>query len=169
MKAMPENTLRALPAPAEAAGNGRVPAVPEHYAVYPSYAFPEPEPEDQTIPLSHYLWILRRNKCRIIAFVLVCVVSTVVVSSRLTPIYESIATVDIDRQMPAGVIGEDAARVAPNDADQFLATQVRIIQSDSVLRPVAERYMLPVVESDPLPGEPSLPTTRAPPRTGDRR
>ena len=161
MKAMPENTLRALPAPAEAAGNGRVPAVPEHYAVYPSYAFPEPEPEDQTIPLSHYLWILRRNKWRIIAFVLVCVVSTVVVSSRLTPIYESIATVDIDRQMPAGVIGEDAARVAPNDADQFLATQVRIIQSDSVLRPVAERYMLPVVESDPLPGEPSLPSARA--------
>jgi capsular exopolysaccharide synthesis family protein len=158
---MLEDTQRALPAPAEAGGNGRVPAVPEHFAVYPSYALAEPESEDRTVPLSHYLWILRRNKWRIMAFVLVCVVSTAVVSSRLTPIYESIATVDIDRQMPAGVIGEEASRMAPNDADQFLATQVRIIQSDSVLRPVAERYRLPVVEVDPLSGEASIPTTRA--------
>jgi succinoglycan biosynthesis transport protein ExoP len=30
----------------------------------------------------------------------------------------------------------------PNDADQFLATQVRLIQSDAVLRPVAEQYKL---------------------------
>jgi len=158
---MSEDTPRALPAPATAVGNGRVPAVQEHYALHPSYAYPEPESEDQTVPLSHYLWVLRRNKWRIMAFVAVCVISTVVVSSRLTPIYESIATVDIDRQMPAGVIGEDAARVAPNDADQFLATQVRIIQSDSVLRPVAERYRLPVAEADSLPGESSLPSARA--------
>jgi capsular exopolysaccharide synthesis family protein len=158
---MHEDTQRALPAPAEAAGNGRVPAVPEHYAVYPSYAFPEPESEDRAVPLSHYLWILRRNRWRIMAFVLVCVVSTVVVSSRLTPIYESVATVDIDRQVPAAVVGEEAARMAPNDSDQFLATQVRIIQSDSVLRPVAERYRLPVAGPAQLPGESSLPTARA--------
>jgi capsular exopolysaccharide synthesis family protein len=154
---MPDRPPRALPAPAEA----RVPAVPEHYAAYPPYAFPEPEPEDQAVPLSNYLWILRRHKWRIIAFVAVSVVSTVVVSSRLTPIYESTAIIDVDRQMPAGVIGQDAARLAPNDADQFLATQVKIIQSDSVLRPVAERYKLPVAEAEPLPGESSLPTTRA--------
>jgi capsular exopolysaccharide synthesis family protein len=159
---MTEDTLRALPAPAEPLGNGngRVPAIPERYAVYPPYAFPEPEPDDQTVPLSHYFWILRRHKWRIMAFVLVCVVSTVVVSSRLTPIFESVATIDIDRQAPAGVIGQDAARLAPNDADQFLATQVKIIQSDSVLRPVAERYKLPV-EADPFPGESPLPTARA--------
>jgi capsular exopolysaccharide synthesis family protein len=157
---MPETTPRALPAPAEAAGNSRVPAIPERYAVYPPYAVPEPEPEDKGVPLANYLWILSRNKWRIMAFVLVCVVSTVVVSSRLTPIYESIATIDIDRQMPAGVIGQDAARMAPNDADQFLATQVKIIQSDSVLRPVAERYKLPV-EAEPPPGQTSLPTARA--------
>jgi capsular exopolysaccharide synthesis family protein len=160
---MPEQPHRALPAPAEGNGhgNGNVPAVPEHYAVYSPYGYPEPEPEDQTVPLSHYLWILRRHKWRILAFILVCVVSTVVVSSRLTPIYESIATIDVDRQAPAGVIGQDAARLAPNDADQFLATQVKIIQSDSVLRPVAERYKLSVVEADPLPGESPLPTARA--------
>jgi capsular exopolysaccharide synthesis family protein len=158
---MSEDTLRALPPPVAAVGNGHVPGIPDRYAVYPSYAFPEPESENQTVPLSHYFWIFRRNKWRIMAFVLVCVVSTVVVSSRLTPIFESIATIDIDRQMPPGVVGQDAARMAPNDADQFLATQVKIIQSDSVLRPVAERYKLPVVEAEPLPGEPSLPIARA--------
>ena len=88
-------------------------------------------------------------------------ISTVVVSSRLTPIYESTAIVDIDRQAPPGVIGQDAARLAPNDADQFLATQIKLVQSDSVLRPVAERYKLPTAESTRLPGEPQLPTSRA--------
>jgi capsular exopolysaccharide synthesis family protein len=148
---------RALPAPEHAA----LPAVPEQYAFYPPYAYAEQEPDEQTVPLSHYLWILRRHKWKIIAFVLVGVISTVVVSSRLTPIYESIATVDIDRQAPPGVIGQDALRMAPNDADQFLATQIKLVQSDSVLRPVAERYKLPIVGSTNLPGEPQLPTSRA--------
>jgi capsular exopolysaccharide synthesis family protein len=59
------------------------------------------------------------------------------------------------------VIGQDATRIAPNDADQFLATQIKLVQSDSVLRPVADRYKLPVIESSRLPGEPQLPTARA--------
>jgi len=133
-----ETSLRALPAPET---NGFVPAVPEFIPIQPSYGY-APEPEENVVPLSHYLWILRRHKWRIVAFVLVCVASTVVVSSRLTPIYEATATIDIDRQAPAAVIGQDAARMAPNDADQFLATQVKTIQSDSVLRPVVQRYKL---------------------------
>ena len=75
-----------------------------------------------------------------------CVVATLIVSARLTPIYESTVTVDIDRQMPSAVIGQDATRAPANDADQFLATQVKLIQSDSVLRPVAEQYHLLDIE-----------------------
>jgi hypothetical protein len=63
------------------------------------------------------------------------VLATLVVSLRLTPIYESTTTIDIDRQMPTGVLGQEALQNATNDADQFLATQVKLIQSDSVLRP----------------------------------
>ena len=44
--------------------------------------------------------------------------------------------------MPTGVLGQEAMQSATNDADQFLATQVKLIQSDSVLRPVAQRYKL---------------------------
>ena len=87
---MPEEIpLRALPAPHT---NGNVPAVPEYVTVYPSHGYPEPESEEPVVPLSHYLWILRRHKWAIIAFVVACVASTIVVSSRLTPIYEATAS-----------------------------------------------------------------------------
>jgi len=157
--------LLALPAPAangngNGNGNGSVPAVPEQVTVYPPYAFADSEPEEPTVPLSHYLWILRRHKWRILSFVMVSVAATVVVSSRLTPIYEATSTIDIDRQAPAAVIGMDAARVAPNDADQFLATQIKIIQSDSVLRPVALRFRTPDAATN-LSGQSRLPTARA--------
>ncbi len=79
-----------------------------------------------------------------------CVLGTAIVSSRLVPVYEATATVDVDRQTPPGIIGQDAARSALTDADQFLATQVKLIQSDSVLRPVALRYNLD--EADVLKG-----------------
>ncbi|HLK63002.1 MAG TPA: polysaccharide biosynthesis tyrosine autokinase [Bryobacteraceae bacterium] len=149
-----EKSLLALAAPEI---HGPVPAVSERLTVHPSYTLTEAESEEPVVPLSHYLWILRRHRWRIFSFVLACVVATVVVSSRLTPIYESTATIDIDRQAPAAVIGQDAARTAPNDADQFLATQIKIIQSDSVLRPVAQRFRMPFVES----GSANLPSSRA--------
>jgi len=101
------------------------------------------EPEAPAVPLSHYLWILRRHQWKIVAFVATCVLATAVVSSRLQPIYESTATVDVDRQAPSEVVGQDSTRSAtPGDADQFLATQVKLIQSDAVLRPVAEQFHL---------------------------
>ena len=55
------------------------------------------------VPLSHYLWILRRQGWKMLAFVLLAVVAATVVSLRLTPEYESTATIDIDRRMPSGV------------------------------------------------------------------
>ena len=94
------------------------------------------------VELSHYLWVLRRQAWRIAAFVVVCVTAALIISLRITPIYESTVVIDIDRRMPTTVIGQDARPTLTNDADQFLATQAQIIQSDSVLRPVVERYNL---------------------------
>jgi len=156
-----EKEIRALPAPANN-GNGNVPAVPEPITVYPPYAYAQPEPDEAVVPLTHYLWILRRHKWRILAFALVSVVCTVVVSSRLTPIYESTATIDVDRQAPAGIVGQDAtSRPDLYDADQFLATQIKIIQSDSVLRPVSQHFKLDVTETTTRSGQPAIPTARA--------
>ncbi len=110
----------------------------------------EYEPQPAHVPLAHYLWILRRHGWKIAAFVVGTVLATLIVSLRLTPIYESTATVDIDRQMPTGVLGQEALQNATNDADQFLATQVKLIQSDSVLRPVVDKFHLRDVEKDAL-------------------
>ena len=103
---------------------------------------PEPEPEDITPPFAHHLWVLRRHRWKILAFIAACELATLVVSSRITPIYEATAVIDIDRQAPAGVIGEEATRASANDSDQFLATQIKLIQADAVLRPVAQKYKL---------------------------
>lgn len=103
----------------------------------------EVEADAPVVPLSHYLWILRRHVWKILAFVATCLLATFVVSARLQPIYQATATVDVDRQAPSEIVGEDSTRAtAPNDADQFLATQIKLIQSDVVLRPVAEQYDL---------------------------
>lgn len=104
---------------------------------------PEPEQEESGVPLSHYLWILRRHRWKILGFILASTLLCTIVSQRLTPIYESTATVDIDRQTPHGVVGQESVRSNPiNDSDQFLATQIKLVQSDSVLRPVAQKYGL---------------------------
>ena len=102
----------------------------------------DPEPEQSSVPLSHYVYLFRRHRWKILGWVMACTLATWMVSSRIQPIYESTATVDIDRQTPQGVIGQESVRNAVNDSDQFLATQIRLIQSDSVLRPVAERFHL---------------------------
>src|SRR5450432_1958958 len=119
----------------------------------PFRAAPQPptwdlEPEEPAVPLSPYLWIVKRRRWRILAFVATCVIATIIVSFRLTPIFESTAVIDIDRRMPTGILGQEALQSSTSDADQFLATQIKLIQSDSVLRPVALKYKLRELEDE---------------------
>lgn len=103
----------------------------------------EQEPSDQGLPLTHYLWIIKRHLWKIVAFVCLCTMATFVVTKRMTPVFESTTTIDIDRQATNSIVGQDTARGGnPFDSDQFLATQVKLLQSDSVLRPVVTRYKL---------------------------
>jgi capsular exopolysaccharide synthesis family protein len=115
---------------------------PNYYT--PAQQQPEFETGPPPVPLAHYLWILRRQAWKIAAFVTICLVGTFIISERLQPIYESIAVVDIDRQAPSAIVGteSDHGVMALNDSDQFLATQIKLILSDAVLRPVAEKYDL---------------------------
>src|SRR5947209_12500782 len=66
------------------------------------------EPQAGHVPLAHYLWILRRHGWKIAGFIAATVLATLIVSLRLTPIYESTTTIDIDRQMPTSVLGQEA-------------------------------------------------------------
>jgi capsular exopolysaccharide synthesis family protein len=111
----------------------------------------EADLEERSLPLSHYLWVLKRHRRKIAFFVLACMLTTWLVCKRLTPIYEAITTIDIDRQMPRGTMGDSTAASAvesPLDADQFLATQSGLIKSDSVLRPVVDKLRLKETEPD---------------------
>lgn len=127
-----------------------LPAISEAYRPAPLTLDAEFEAQPAHVPLAHYLWILRRHVWKISAFIIAVVLATLAVSLRLTPIYESTTTIDIDRRIPTGVLGDEANQTATNDADQFLATQVKLIESDSVLRPVVDKYHLREVEKDAL-------------------
>jgi polysaccharide biosynthesis transport protein len=129
-----------------------LPALTKTFHVTPPPLTLDAEFEAQTahVPPAHYLWILRRQSWKIAGFVVAAVLATWIVSLRLTPIYESTVSIDIDRQVPTGVLGEEATRSAANDADQFIATQVKLIESDSVLRPVVDKFNLRQVEEDAL-------------------
>src|SRR5580698_7749949 len=112
-----------------------LPTVQESYRPAPIVLDADYEPQVAHVPLAHYLWILRRHAWKIARGVAATVLATLIISLR---------------RMPTNVFGQEATEVANNDADQFLATQVKLIQSDSVVRPVVDKYQLRTVEKDAL-------------------
>ena len=110
--------------------------------------YPEMETAQPAVSPTHYLLVIWRQRWKILAFVAACLLATYIVSSRLTPIYEATAKIDVDRHQTSVIVGNDTDQVAPGeDAEAFLATQKEIILSDSVVRPVAEKYNLLQAES----------------------
>lgn len=108
-----------------------------------STAPPTHEPIQGALPISHYLWVVRRQSWKIAAFIATSLLLTLIISSRLEAIYQSTVSLNIDRQSPEELVGDAVQRVpSSQDADQFIATQIKIIQSDAVLRSVAERFNL---------------------------
>jgi len=129
--------------------------------VQPAVAYPIPGPEVPVAsrPFAEYWLALKRYRKRIAAFVLFATALVLLVSLRLPKIYEATAVIDIDRQGRSGLVGEEALRPGFQDAEQFIATQMALIRSDAVLRPVAERYHLLEHEGQarPLPAGPERP------------
>ncbi len=100
--------------------------------------------DDINLPLTHYLWILRRHMWNILGFIAAAVIGTAFISLRITPVYESTATLYIDRQEAKGVVGQESQTGSYSniDAESFLASQIKLLQEDAVVRPVAEKYDL---------------------------
>ncbi len=120
-----EKRMLSLPAPF--AGSEAAIERPTVYQTHPE----APEAEPSIVPLSHYLWLLNRDKWKLLAFVVVVVASTVIVSSRMTPYYQSTATIDVDRMMPTGVIGQDAD-FQPRVCQRFRAVSFDSGEADPV-------------------------------------
>src|SRR5579859_2512994 len=117
----------------------------EPRAISPRMLLPAPDNGGQLSgpSLSQYLWVVKRHRWKLLGFVIFSVIATIIVSKRLTPLYESTAVIDIDRQTPAAVLGnENTSAVNSADVENYLTTQEQIVQSDAVLRPVVEKYHL---------------------------
>jgi succinoglycan biosynthesis transport protein ExoP len=103
----------------------------------------QPQAEaDDVLSLDHYVWLLKRHWWKIIITVVFCTALTAVFCFYVTPVYEATASIAIDHQLPSTAIGQESAPTDTGNLDDLLNTEVRIIQSDPVLRPVAEQYHL---------------------------
>jgi succinoglycan biosynthesis transport protein ExoP len=113
---------------------------PGQYGPLPLVEDPESEPTRTS--LKHQFWLLRRHLWKIAAYVAVCLLITFLYSARLKPMFESTATIDVDLQSPSAIVGQGAVTASYVDPDETLATQIHLVQSDAVLRPVAEEFNL---------------------------
>src|SRR5690349_5775899 len=97
------NLSRSLTGPSDDRAGRNLPVPADAY--WASANSLDVQAEDAAAPISQYLWVLKRHRWKIVSFTLASMLATLIISKRLTPVYESITTVDVDRQMPAGIIG----------------------------------------------------------------
>jgi succinoglycan biosynthesis transport protein ExoP len=98
-------------------------------------------PSEELVGLSHYLWLLRRFSVRITLAVLLVAGVCFLYCAMSVPRYEATARVLLDESSPGTAIGEISDSIHSSD-EQMINTQIQMIQSDAVLRPVAKQYHL---------------------------
>jgi capsular exopolysaccharide synthesis family protein len=91
---------------------------------------------------SDYLVLLWQHRWLILGAAAVAVLLAYVISHQMPRLYEATLTIDVDRQSTSGILNPEVVQNSPTDMDQFMATQIKLVQSDSVLRPVATKYHL---------------------------
>src|SRR5450755_921582 len=100
------------------------------------------EQPEQILYFGHYFWLLLAHWWKIALAVVVCTGLASIISFHLTPVYESTARIAIDLKTPSAVVGESAVggTSSGSEADQVFNTELPLIQSDAVLRPVVEKF-----------------------------
>jgi capsular exopolysaccharide synthesis family protein len=102
------------------------------------------EQSDVQLPLSHYVWLIRTHWMKMAAFIAFAVIATAMITARMTPLYESKASLYLDRNAAKNIVGQDSQSGTANkgDIDNYITSQTQIVQSDAVLRPVAKQFGL---------------------------
>ncbi len=121
--------LRPLPGPGQ---------YPEESNYYPI----QPAGEPAAVPLNHYLWVLKRHKWRILGFVSAVVAAVLLYSLQLTPIYESVATLEIDNQVQMFEVGNSGLQFDNRNFDAVVATQLELMDSPAVAQQVIRELHL---------------------------
>jgi uncharacterized protein involved in exopolysaccharide biosynthesis len=98
------------------------------------------DPAEFQRPLTFYAEIVRRH-WEMIAVLSIGLTAVVALACALSPaINVGSALIAIDRQAVPETVGSD--HLMTTGDDQFMATQQSLLQADTILRPVAERYNL---------------------------
>ena len=103
--------------------------------------------DDQAaVSLRYFIKKAKRYAWIVGAVVSLALVATYFVTSRIEPLYESTVTLKVERRSNNGFIGQQASAPPEGDSDQLMATQLDLIQSDSVLRPATGKFHLLALE-----------------------
>ncbi len=116
---------------------------PPEYAEESRYVQIPGAPEGQDVPLTHYLWVLRRNRWRIIGFVFAVVTAALLYALQLTPQYDSVALLEIENQVPMFEVGN--ASVASWDYRNYetqMNTQLELMQSPVIAQQLIQELRL---------------------------
>jgi polysaccharide biosynthesis transport protein len=100
-----------------------------------------PESPEAPSPLHAYLKVIRDRWLVIASVFVVTLVSAVVFTSRQTPVYQAAATVLIEPESPKVVNIPEVSR-DPGTAEDYYATQYKVLQSRPVVEAVIQRLNL---------------------------
>jgi capsular exopolysaccharide synthesis family protein len=139
---MPNDRNDFLPQPSGGGQGALIPAMQQDPSM-PLLLSPDEASETQ-LPLSHYFWLVRTHWIKMVAFIAFAVIATAMVTARLTPQYEAKASLYLDRNAAKNLVGQDSQSGTANkgDTDNYITSQMQIVQSDAVLRPVVEKFSL---------------------------
>ncbi|HSC76982.1 MAG TPA: polysaccharide biosynthesis tyrosine autokinase [Candidatus Acidoferrales bacterium] len=88
--------------------------------------------EFEQVHLRDYLRVLRKYRLTIFLFVLTTVLTVLLVSLRLTKMYEAVVRVAIDRENPSTLMRESTVPTDPWSFQDYLRTQIRVLESDTM-------------------------------------
>jgi polysaccharide biosynthesis transport protein len=124
---------------------------------------------EDLVSLSYYAWLLLRNKWKIILAVTISTVLVAIYSFSVKPLYQATTRISIDPRISSVAVGKEADPPGGSDVDQIINTEMQLIQSDAVLRPVAEQFKLLANDSSigtghETPASPPAPVHAEPPK-----
>jgi len=92
---------------------------------------PSADPLASALNAREYLRVLYKHRWMILAVIAVMVTVVTVATLRMTPVYEASSRLEINGEMPDLTSLRDLFTIMPTD-EEFLQTQVRILQSDDL-------------------------------------
>jgi polysaccharide biosynthesis transport protein len=98
------------------------------------------DPADFQRPITYYAGVVRHNLKKVLLVSGALTILTIVICACMPQVNSASATIAVDRQSRPESVGDD--RTLTTGDDQYMATQLNLVQQDNVLRPVVEKYHL---------------------------